>query len=276
MLFGNGLSALLTLMGISGGARRAVRRRRRWRCAGGGRAARLARRGSLYFGALGAGFMLIEVAMLQRFVLLLGHPVYSLTVTLFSLLLGTGLGAALSRRFDDRDAAAASARSRVADRRAARRCVVHRRRRRRSSTWAIPFSRGRRGSLIAVAMLVPLGMLLGIPMPAGLRLLSARAPQMVTWAWGMNGALSVVGATLAIFIAMNWGFRVTLLAASGTYLVGLVALLVATRPSAPDRQTSDSGSFRPPERPSRSIRTQTQSPQPSLQQLNLNTNVFCV
>ena len=46
----------------------------------------------MYFGALGAGFMLIEVAVLQRFVLLLGHPVYSLTVTLFSLLLGTGHG----------------------------------------------------------------------------------------------------------------------------------------------------------------------------------------
>src|SRR6185436_11704218 len=47
------------------------------------------------------GFMLIEVSVLQRFVLLLGHPVYSLTVTLFSLLLGTGIGAAWSRRFQD-------------------------------------------------------------------------------------------------------------------------------------------------------------------------------
>ena len=60
-------------------------------------------------------------------------------------------------------------------------------------------------------MLVPIGVALGIPMPAGIRLLHARAPQMVTWAWGINGALSVLGATLAIFIAMNWGFRVTLL-----------------------------------------------------------------
>ena len=66
-------------------------------------------------------------------------------------------------------------------------------------------------------------------MPAGIRLLSARAPQMVTWAWGMNGALSVVGATLAIFIAMNWGFQVTLLAAAATYLVGLAALLLGER-----------------------------------------------
>ena len=60
-------------------------------------------------------------------------------------------------------------------------------------------------------------------------MLLARAPQMVTWAWGMNGALSVLGATLAIFIAMNWGFRMTLLGASVTYLVGFVALLSATR-----------------------------------------------
>jgi hypothetical protein len=47
---------------------------------------------------------------------------------------------------------------------------------------------------------------------------------MVSWAWGINGALSVLGATLAIFIAMNWGFGVTLMAASGTYLIGLIAL----------------------------------------------------
>jgi hypothetical protein len=52
---------------------------------------------------------------------------------------------------------------------------------------------------------------------------------MLTWAWGMNDALSVVGATLAIFIAMNWGFQVTLFASSATYLVGLAALLVASR-----------------------------------------------
>ena len=50
---------------------------------------------------LGAGFMLIEVALLQRFVLLLGHPVYSLTVTLFSVLLGTGIGSLVSRRISD-------------------------------------------------------------------------------------------------------------------------------------------------------------------------------
>ena len=94
--------------------------------------------------------------------------------------------------------------------------------------WAIPFARPVRIA-IAVTVLVPIGMVLGVPMPAGIQLLRARAPQMLTWAWGMNGALSVVGATLAIFIAMNWGFQVTLLVASATYLIGLGCLFAAER-----------------------------------------------
>jgi hypothetical protein len=173
-----------------------------------------------YFGALGTGFMLIEVSLLQRFVLLLGHPVYSLTVTLFSLLLGTSLGAGWSRRLGDEELgrAAMLALLLVAGTAIASVAVVT-----PIVSWAIPFARWIRIAL-AVGMLVPVGMLLGIPMPTGLRLLQARAPQMVPWAWGINGALSVLGATLAIFIAMNWGFQTTLLAAAGIYLVGLVAL----------------------------------------------------
>jgi hypothetical protein len=78
-------------------------------------------------------------------------------------------------------------------------------------------------------MLVPIGVALGLPMPSGIRLLSARAPEMVTWAWGINGALSVLGATLAIFIAMNWGFRLTLVSSSVVYLIGLAAFISATK-----------------------------------------------
>ena len=172
--------------------------------------------------------MLIEVAVLQRFVLLLGHPVYSLTVTLFSLLLGTGIGAALSRRLDGPALARSTAISImvIAVLAIAAIVVVT-----PLVAWAIPLSRAARIA-IAVSTLLPIGMALGVPMPAGIRLLSARAPEMVTWAWGMNGAFSVVGATLALFIAMNWGFRVALVVAACTYLAGLVALLTATRTGA--------------------------------------------
>jgi hypothetical protein len=223
MLFGNGLSALLTLLGISTAlvvlfvigplmltAREAPRPR--------GWFAWL-----VYFGALGAGFMLIEVSVLQRFVLLLGHPVYSLTVTLFSLLLGTGIGAAWSRQFDEKTLRRTGSVAIVVVAALAGAVIF-------AVTpivsWAIPFARSTR-MLVAGGILLPMGVALGIPMPTGLRILASRAPQLVAWAWGMNGALSVLGATLAIFIAMNWGFQVTLLAASATYLVGLSAFRIA-------------------------------------------------
>jgi hypothetical protein len=178
----------------------------------------------IYFGSLGAGFMLIEVAVLQRFVLLLGHPVYSLTVTLFSLLLGTGLGAALSRRIPERAMRRAAGVALCAIVLLALLCVA-------AVTplvaWAVPFERPLRIA-VAVCAIVPLGMVLGLPMPAGIQLLRRYAPELVTWAWGINGALSVVGATMAIFIAMNWGFQVTLLVSAATYLVGFAALLSAS------------------------------------------------
>src|SRR5688572_1785611 len=213
MLFGNGLSALLTLFGISatlvvlfvvgplilGGER-----------PGAGWARWLA-----YFGALGAGFMLLEVALLQRFVLLLGHPVYSLTVTLFSLLLGTGLGSFLSRVVDE-------ARVRRVTMLALIAIVLLTLVTRFAVPWlvdaAIPWPLGVRITA-AVVILVPVGVLLGMALPGGMRLLAARRPEIAPWGWGMNGAFSVVGATLAVFIAMNWGFSTTFLAAAAVYTI---------------------------------------------------------
>jgi hypothetical protein len=78
--------------------------------------------------------------------------------------------------------------------------------------------------LLAVALIAPAGALMGVPLPAGIRLVAARQPALVPWAWGMNGALSVVGATLAVFVAMNWGFSATLAAGAALYL--LAAALV--------------------------------------------------
>jgi spermidine synthase len=222
MLFGNGLSALMTLMMISGalvllfvlgplaftGRDLLGSRWMGWLA---------------YFGLLGAGFMLIEVALLQRFVLLLGHPVYSLTVTLFSLLVGGGLGSFVSRRFADqrvRPRAIAALLGVVGV------AVV--------GILVLPalIRAGIAGPLplrIAgtAALLLPAGLLMGIPLPAGVRMLSARRAELIPWVWAMNGALSVVGATLAVFVAMNWGFSVTLLAGASCYV--LAAAVIATR-----------------------------------------------
>src|SRR5262249_51950453 len=140
------------------------------------------------------------------------------------LLLGTGLGAGWSRRLPD-ESLARSGTIAIAVVAAIALLVIAV----AGSIvdWAIPFARGVRIA-ISIAVLVPVGVALGVPMPTGLRLLGRRAPEMVACAWGMNGALSVLGATLAIFIAMNWGFRVTLLAAATTYLFGMAALRQAT------------------------------------------------
>src|SRR5205823_3744493 len=165
MLFGNGLSALMTLMGIS--AALVLVFVLGPLLVAGGTDARRWFLWLLYFGALGAGFMLIEVSVLQRFVLLLGHPVYSLTVTLFSLLLGTGLGAAWSRRLREDTLARSTAVMLVAIAVVALIVIAVVT---PLITWAIPFPRGVR-ILIAVATLVPIGIALGVPMPAGIRLL---------------------------------------------------------------------------------------------------------
>ena len=82
---------------------------------------------------------------------------------------------------------------------------------------------------LAVALMTPAGMIMGIPLPAGVRLLAATQPDLIAWAWGMNGALSVLGATLAVFIAMNWGFSVTLLCGAAVY--ALAGLLIARQAS---------------------------------------------
>ena len=76
---------------------------------------------------------------------------------------------------------------------------------------------------LAAALMVPAGLVMGVPLPTGVRLVAAGHPPLVPWAWGINGALSVLGATLAVFIAMNRGFSITLLCGAATY--GVAALL---------------------------------------------------
>jgi hypothetical protein len=166
-----------------------------------------------YFACLGGAFMLIEVALLQRFVLLLGHPVYSLTVTLLSILLGTGLGSALSRRIDDaslRRSAALACMGVVAI--ALLWTTVLPSILRAGIAWPLSARMA-----LAVALMTPAGMVMGVPLPAGIRMLANSQPRLVPWAWAMNGALSVLGAILAVFIAMNWGFSVTLLFGAAVY-----------------------------------------------------------
>jgi len=177
-----------------------------------------------YFAALGLGFMLVEIGLMRRFILFLGPPIYSLAVILCALLFFSGIGSLLADR------------------------VIPGRERRAlmlvllalvlllniyifvlpsllEPLMGLPVL-GR--CLLAGLLLIPLGLLLGMPLPLGMRHFH-RDGAAVPWAWGVNSATSVLGALLAVVAAMNFGFTLTLLGGELIYLAALATVLTESR-----------------------------------------------
>ena len=189
----------------------------------------LAVSGSLYFSLIGMGFMLAEIALLERFSVYLGHPIYSLSVSLFSLILASGLGSLASDRL---------------------KLDVHG----KVVTWAglvvaylvvlvtmlpIIFQHTtdqerlvRIG--ISIAVIMPLGFLLGFAFPTGLRLVETVDPQPTPWFWGINGATGVLASVLGVMFSMAFGINVTMLLAALCYLllIPVSFSLLKMRPTA--------------------------------------------
>jgi hypothetical protein len=167
------------------------------------------------FAAIGCGFMLFEIALIQKLVLFLGYPTHSLTITLMSLLVSTGLGSILAAR------RAAGPGVSVARLFAA---IV-------GLTVFYQYGMdGITGALLgaplavrgvaAGAMLAPLGLVLGAFMPLGLSSLAARTPHaetFVAWGWAVNGFFSVIGSVLTTVLSMTHGFRVVLFLGLAAY-----------------------------------------------------------
>ena len=180
----------------------------------------------VYFLCLGAGFMFLEISTAQRLVLFLGHPTYSLTVTLSSFLFFAGLGSLWARRLMPHPA------------RSLRKVVpllcvliaLH-------AVFLDPLLSALLHLPLAariacsVAVLAPLNFLMGMPFPIGLARLQRLAPSLVPWAQGANGGASVIASILCIVVAMESGFRVVAIAALVFYLLG--ALAVTTGPLSP-------------------------------------------
>ena len=177
----------------------------------------------LYFAAIGTGFMFIEITLIQRLTLFLGYPTYSLTVTLFALLIATGLGSLMSDRWAERrDRAlvglAATLMLLVLFYRVALTPLT-------AQAAGLPFAAR---VAIAIALLVPLGLCLGCFMPIGLRTVVALSPhreEVLAWSWAVNGFFSVVSSVLATVLAMAYGFNAVMLTALAVYMVGIAALL---------------------------------------------------
>ena len=172
----------------------------------------------LYFVALGLGYILVEVAFIQRFVLFLGHPVYALTVVVFLMLLASGVGSLVSRRWLSDPLRVWIPLVIVA---AALAVYVGGLAPLLAGLVGLPFGVK---LLVSGAALAPLGFAMGMPFPAGLRGLAAACrdagagDNAVEWAWAMNAAASVLGSVLAMVIAIQFGLGATLACGAAAYL----------------------------------------------------------
>ncbi|MBT8492977.1 MAG: hypothetical protein KJO07_07950 [Deltaproteobacteria bacterium] len=178
-----------------------------------------------YFSMLGFAFMLVEIEMFHLFSMILGNPTYSLSVVLASLLVFSGCGSLLSKRLVDRGPRAVGAVFvalivLLAGFSVAKGGIAG---------LLIPHSLGVR-ILGTVAILAPLGVLMGTPMSMGMTLI-ARRPELMMWGWAVNGVLSVFASVVAMYIAMHVGIAAVFFLGVAAYAIaaGLFQVMARTR-----------------------------------------------
>ena len=147
----------------------------------------------LYFACLGVGFMLVEIPLIQKFILFLGQPLYAIAVILSTLLIFSGMGSMLAGRFSPGDVLA---RLRAVIVVLCTVMIVY--------IYGLPVLfdtflgiSGMARGVITVVLIIPLGMLMGMAFPLGIRLLEQDGKTMIPWVWGINGACSVMGSIIA-------------------------------------------------------------------------------
>jgi SAM-dependent methyltransferase len=184
----------------------------------------------LYFSCLGFGYMFVEIGLMQRFVLFLSHPAYSIPVVLGTLLLSSGAGSLMALRLPWPP----PQRLRIVLLVLGGLLVLLLLVLRPAFDAALGLPFGVRIA-ISVAVLAPVGFVMGMPFPLGISAVSSLGPHVVPWAWGINGGTSVLGSVLAIIVAMGTGFTWVLVLAALTYLLALFAmrpvLLIGLAPS---------------------------------------------
>jgi len=183
----------------------------------------------LYFIAVGLGYILVEIAFIQRFVLFLGHPTYALTVVIFLLMVSSGAGSLVSRHWLPRAEMAWIPLIAILVALATYVFVLPG----VLAAW-VGLTLGSR-FLISGALLMPLGFAMGMPFPTGLRALAGKAvarsrpgqqatDNAIEWAWAINAAASVLGSVLAMVIAIQFGLTVTLTCGALAYLLAVVLM----------------------------------------------------
>ncbi|WP_147707267.1 class I SAM-dependent methyltransferase [Microvirga massiliensis] len=170
--------------------------------------------GTAYFALIGIGFMMTEIALLQRISVFLGHPVYALSVVLFSLILSTGIGSLVSERFP------LDSRARMIGWSAVTSLYLL-----LLPVWlpAALLGLESAGLLLraglAVLVLAPAGFLMGFGFPTGMRLVSMIDERPTPWFWGVNGAAGVLAASVAVLTSIEFGIDTTLRIGALCYLL---------------------------------------------------------
>ena len=181
----------------------------------------------LHFSGIGAGFMMIEISQVERLIVFLGHPVYSLTVVLFTLLLASGAGSYSTERVGAQGfaRAALSRMGLLLGALALFGFVTP------VLVEALQDASTPVRILSSVAVLAPIGFMMGMPFPLGIKAASLvpGAEELTPWMWGMNGATSVLASVLAIVIAMSAGITVSFWTGFFCYLVATSGLYWVTR-----------------------------------------------
>jgi hypothetical protein len=171
-----------------------------------------------YFGLLGMAFLFVEIPLIQQYILLTGNATRSLTLVLFVILVASGIGSLLSRHIPWRIGALGLA---VA-------VALYSLVMRAGIAWMLgaPLPIRTVAGGLAVA---PIGFLMGIMFPRGLEKLEREAPDLVPWAWGINGTVSVISAAASALLALNYGFSFVMLLGAAAY--GLSAALAGSKTS---------------------------------------------
>jgi len=173
----------------------------------------------LYFMFIGTGYILIEVGLIQKFVLFLGHPTYALTVVIFSMLVSSGIGSFFGARLLGRDEGRLiKALGLIALLTALLAIVVSSL---LSSLVWLPWGLK---VVLTVALIAPLGFVMGMPFPTGLQRLEEWHAPSVRWAWSLNAASSVLGSVGALVCAIYLGLVQTLIVGGLFYLAALAVI----------------------------------------------------
>jgi len=173
-----------------------------------------------FFISIGLGFMLIETSQMQRLIIALGHPTYGLSVVLFALLLSSGVGSFMTSGITEQSAPAIGPRRMLV---AVAILAIFGLITPSVVRWIEPMTTVVRIA-VAIALLFPAGLMMGMAFPLGMKLAAGRAAELTAWFWGLNGAASVLASVVSVCIALTWSISAAFWTGWVCYVAAFVSI----------------------------------------------------